>query len=55
MVRWIGAQGQVNSAKKTKSLPLVTSPTENPKLKTENFFQSQLEDFPNPKRIWTAL
>ena len=31
-----------------KTPPLVTSPQENPKPKTEIFFQSKLEDFLNP-------
>ena len=49
MARWVGAQGQINSAKNTKTPPIVTSPTDNPKHKTEKrFFQSKLESLPNP-------
>ena len=55
MACWIGAQSQVNSAKNGKTPPLVTSPTDNHKAKTEFFFQSELKDFPNPWRVWTAL
>jgi len=38
MACWIGAQSQVNSAKNGKTPPLVTSPTDNHKAKTEFFF-----------------
>jgi len=49
MVLWVGAQGQVTSAKKSrKRVPMNTSPTENPKLGTKFFFQSELVDFRNP-------
>jgi len=50
MVHWVGAQGQVTSDKKArKHAPIMTSPTENPKPKTKTFFfQSKLEDLPNP-------
>jgi len=33
---WVGAQGQVNLAKKNKTPPLVTSSPEIPKSKTKN-------------------
>jgi len=39
MARWVGAQGQVNSAKNAKTQkcenPRVTPPTENPKPKSD--------------------
>jgi len=37
----VGAQGKVNPAKKAKTPPLVTSPTENPKPKIEKIFESE--------------
>jgi len=48
MAHWVGAQGQATSAKKRKTRPLVTSLPENHKPKTKFFFQSQVEDLPNP-------
>ena len=46
MARWVGAQGQVKSAKNAKTTPLVTSPTENPKLKTVNLFLIETTSLP---------
>jgi len=48
MARRIGAQDQVNLAKKAKIQPIMMSPTENPIPKTKKiFFQSELEDLPH--------
>jgi len=38
MAQWVGAQGQVNSAKNAKTFPFVTSPPENPKPKMKKVF-----------------
>ena len=46
MAHWVGTQGQINLAKKTQITPTLTSSRENPNKKF--FFQSKLEDFPNP-------
>jgi len=48
MAYCVGAQGRMKLAKKRKTPPLMTSPIENPKPKSKTFFQSKLEDFPNP-------
>jgi len=54
MVYWIGAQGQVTSAKKVrKHAPIKTLPTEN--LERKKFFESELEDLPNPQRVYTPV
>jgi len=56
MARWVDAQGQVTSAKKTQKHPHWwhhPSRTPNPKLKKN--FQSKLEDLPNPQVVWTPL
>ena len=41
MARWVGAQGQVNSAIKEKHAPIMASPKKKQNEKT--FFQSKLE------------
>jgi len=46
MARWVGAQGQANSVKKRKNTPILDVTKREPK--TEIFFQSKLEDLPNP-------
>ena len=53
MAHWIGAKGQVTSAKKAlKHASIVTSLIENPKSETKkDFFQSEMEDLPNPWRV----
>jgi len=50
MAHWVGAQGRVKLDKKRKTPPLLTSPPEKSKLESKKnfFFQSKLEDFPNP-------
>jgi len=49
MARWIGAQGQVHLAKKAKTCPHCDVTHREPQIRNEkNFFQSDLEDFPNP-------
>jgi len=48
MAHWVGAQGQVKLARKRKTLQFETSPPENSKLGSKNFFLSKLEDFSNP-------
>jgi len=48
MARWVGAQGRINSAKKSlKHGPIMTSPTEPKTQNKKHFFPSQLEDLPN--------
>jgi len=49
MARWVGAQGQVTSAKYARKHALImTSPTRNPNPKLKIFVYSKLQDFPNP-------
>jgi len=44
MAQWVGVQGQVKVAKKSKKRNLVAVPPENAKPKTKNvFFRFQLE------------
>ena len=48
MARWVGTQGQVNSAKRTQKHPIWDVTHREPQ--TQNwkvFFQSELEDKPN--------
>jgi len=51
MVRWVGAQGQVNLAKKAKTCPHcdVRYPQETPNPKWKKYFlKSELEELLNP-------
>ena len=48
MARRIGAQDQINLAKKAKIQPIMMSPTENPIPKMKKMsFQSELDDLPH--------
>jgi len=48
MAVWVGAQGQVTSAKKTRKKNLLRHPPQGSNPKLTNFLKSKLEDFPNP-------
>jgi len=54
MGQWVGALGWSKVAKISKTF-IVMSPPETPTKNEKRFFRCQLEDLPNPERVWTAL
>jgi len=48
MAHWVGAKGQVNSPNMQKHALIVTSPSENPKLKRKKKFWPAVQDLLNP-------
>ena len=56
MAQWVGFQGQVKVAKKSKNTPTCSGPPSEPQTENENrFFRFQAEDLLNPRMVWIAL
>ena len=52
MAQWVGVQGQLKVAKKSKNTPTCNRPPSEPQTKRENrFFRFQTEDLLNPRMV----